>query len=131
MDVKMIFLFCLCDEFLKAVSYHDDAQCQMSSAEIMTFAIATALFFQGNYRRGRLIFITQNYFRKILSLSRLNRRIHGIPSHLWHQILLICRYIFSDPHCQEYIVDSFPVPVCQNCRILRCKLFPLKGFPWN
>jgi len=128
MDTKMIFLFCICDEFLKAIGHKDDEQCQMFTAEVMTFAIASALFFQGNYKRARYILLNQNYFTKILSLSRLNRRLLRIQPDLWQQILLLCRYVFSDSNCKEYIIDSFPVPVCQNCRILRCKLFPLKNF---
>jgi hypothetical protein len=128
METKMIFLFCVCDEFLHAIQHQDDKQCQMTTAEVMTFAIASALFFQGNYKHAKMILAAQNYFTTILSLGRLNRRLHLIPETFWQQVLLVCRYVFCDSKCDEYIIDSFPVPVCQNCRISRCKLFPMKGF---
>jgi hypothetical protein len=126
MDTQIIFIFCLCDEFLKSIGFQDDRQCRMSTAEIMTFALTSALFFQCNYQRTRLFFLSHKYFSYVLSHSVINRRILRIPTSLWQQTLIVCRSFLLDPKCQEYIIDSFPVPVCQNCRILRCKLFPIK-----
>lgn len=128
MDTKIIFIYCLCDEFLKASRHRDDDQCKMYTSEIMTFAICSALFFHGNFSRTRSFFLSHRYFSSILSESRLNRRIHKIPPEIWLQIFLVCRYFLQDPNCQEFIVDSFPVPVCQTVRSWRCKLFPSKKY---
>jgi hypothetical protein len=100
----------------------------MSTAEIMTFAICSALFFQSNFSRTRLFFLSHHYFSKVLSRSRLNKRIHKIPIEFWQQIFLVCRYFLQDTNCKDYIVDSFPVPVCQTVRSWRCKLFPSKKY---
>lgn len=123
MDIQIIFIFCLCEEFLKQTGFKDDHQCKMSAAEVMTFALTAALFFQGNFRRTRLFFISHKYFSTVLSRSRLNRRIHSIDRDQWMQILCICHYFLQASSSSEYIVDSFPVPVCQNARTWRCRLF--------
>lgn len=128
MQIKIIFIYCLCDEFLKNIHYQDDTQCRMSSAEIMTFALVSALFFECNYQKTRCFFMAHKYFSRMLTLSVITRRIHKIPESLWQQVFVLCRAFLIEPNCEEYIVDSFPVPVCQNCRILRCKLFPTKQY---
>jgi hypothetical protein len=55
MHIKIIFIYCICDDFLSAFGVRDDKHCRMTSAEIMTMAIVSALFFNGNFARTRLI----------------------------------------------------------------------------
>ena len=42
MDEQIIATYCLCDDLLHALHYHDNAQCQMSDAEVMTTAFIAA-----------------------------------------------------------------------------------------
>jgi len=44
MDSQIVAVFCLCDDMLKALGHHEDPQCQMSDAEVMTIAIVAALW---------------------------------------------------------------------------------------
>src|SRR5262249_56673544 len=53
MDDKIIAIFCLCDDLLKAMHHQEDRQCQMHDAEIMTTAFIAALFFRGNHESAR------------------------------------------------------------------------------
>lgn len=126
MTLQLIFLYCLCDELIKASPLKDDPQSRMTHAEVMTFAIAAALYFQGNFMRTRLFFQSHHYFETIISQSKINKKIHRIPHELWMQIFYIARTVNSCPNNNEFIIDSFPVPVCQNARTWRCKLFPHK-----
>ena len=126
MNLQLIFLYCLCDELIKSVPLKDDPQSKMTHAEIMTFAIAAALYFQGNFARTRLFFLSHHYFKTIVSKSKINKKIHQIPSELWMQVFFIVRTINCCPKNDEFIIDSFPVLVCQNARTWRCKLFPNK-----
>jgi len=48
MELKIIFFYCLCDDVLKALCVKDDIECKMSTAEIMTVWITSALFHGGN-----------------------------------------------------------------------------------
>jgi hypothetical protein len=49
MDDKIIAIFCLCDDLLKAMHHEENRQGQMNDAEIMTTAFIAALFFRGNH----------------------------------------------------------------------------------
>ena len=128
MTLQIIFIYCLCDELLKATKHVDDPQTKMSDAEIMTFAITSVLFFQGNYAKTRLFFASHRYFGYLLGKSRLNKRLLRISHDTWIHILAICRSFLSNDLCKEYIVDSFPVPVCHNSRLTRCKILQGKKY---
>lgn len=128
MTYQIIFLFCLCDEFIKQAQLRDNHQSKMSHAEIMTFAITAALFFNGNFARTRLFFLSHKYFSHVLSRSRINKKIHLIPADLWHHVFFVFRAIKISSSVEEFIIDSFPVPVCQNSRTWRCKLFSSKKY---
>jgi len=128
MDLQVIFIYCLCHEILKSLNIKDDLQCRMNSAEVMTFVIISALYYQCNYRKTRLVMISHRYFPNLLSNSRLVRRIHAIPNAIWLMVFYICKETFRSKSHQEFIVDSFPVPACQNNKIFRCKLFQGKAY---
>jgi hypothetical protein len=82
MDLQAIFIYCLSDEILSNLNFKDDPQCKMTSAEVVTFVIISALHYQCNYRKTRLVALSHKYFPKILSHSQLVRRIHQIPEHI-------------------------------------------------
>ena len=64
----------------------------------------------------------------MLSKSRLNRRLHALADTmltLFHQLGMALKAHGAsavDGNWQLYLVDSFPVPVCDNIRIDRCRL---------
>jgi hypothetical protein len=128
MDLQAIFIYCLSEEIIFSINFKDDSQCKMSSAEIITFVIISALYYQCNYRKTRLVMLSHRYFSKILSHSQLVRRIHQIPDHVWLLAFHICKEILGTKNHQEFIVDSFPVPCCQNNKIFRCRLFRGKEY---
>jgi hypothetical protein len=128
MELQAIFIYCLADEILTALNFKDDLQCRMTSAEIMTFVIIASLHYQCNYRKTRLVVLASRYFSKVLSHSQLVRRIHQIPEHIWILSFQICKEIFGSHKSKEFIVDSFPIPCCQNNKIFRCKLFKGKEY---
>ncbi len=53
MDSQIVAVYCLCDDLLKALYHHEDRQCQMSDAEVMTTAIIAMLYFRGNFEAAR------------------------------------------------------------------------------
>lgn len=128
MDLQAIFIYCLCSDVLQSLNYKDDKQTRMDSAEIMTFVIISALFYQCNYKKTRLVVQSFRFFTKILSYSRLNRRIYQIPTHAWIIAFQISKEILGCDNFHEFIVDSFPVPCCQNNKIFRCRLFQGKEY---
>jgi len=129
MHSKIIFIYCICDDFLSAFGLKDDKQCRMTSAEILTVAIVSALFFNGNFSRTRLILKHDGYIPNMLSESRLNRRLHEIDISVFQFIFNTIGKIFCKNNEKlEYLVDSMPVEVCMNIRSYRCKLLTGKQF---
>ena len=48
----------------------------------------------------------------------------GYPDTLWQALFYLLAKIHQQLNTQgDYIVDSCPVPVCDNLRIRRCKLY--------
>ena len=129
MDDTIITIYCLCDDFLKAMSHHrDDPQTRLSTAEVMTIPLVAATFFGGNIDKTRRFLHEYGYMKKMISKSHLNRRIHAIDPTIWRVLFELLAQVFierNDPD-QMYAVDSLPVPVCDNIRIRRCRLYPLE-----
>ena len=129
MQEKIITIYCLCADFLIAYGYRDDPQAQMSTAEVMTVALVATEFFVGNQERSRIFLHEHGYIKRILSKSRFNRRLHAVPDTLWQALYALLAEIAKATNpTDEYIVDSFPVPVCDNIRAIRCRLYRDKAF---
>lgn len=128
MHTTIIFIYCLADELLKSLNHRDHEQIKMTDAEVMTFALTAALFFGGNYAKTSLFFKSHHYFTHLLGKSRLNKSVLRINEGTWMSILAVCYSILKKSKDREYIVDSFPVPICSNARITRCKLLREKKY---
>ncbi len=124
MQTEIITIYCLCVEYLAAIGYRDDRQVTLTTAEVMTVALVAAHFFKGCLESRRLFLSEHGYMLQMLSQSRLNRRLHAIPEGVWLGLFALlaesAKRLNPD---QEYVVDSLPVPVCDNIRISRCRLY--------
>lgn len=129
MDTQIVVVFCLCDDMLKALHHYEDRQCQMSDAEIMTTVLVAALHFGGNQAKASLFLYEQGYIPRMLSKSRFNRRWHRLADLFWalfHLLAETWKHLNVDA---LYVLDSFPVAVCDNYRIARCQLYD--GEDWR
>lgn len=123
MDTQIVAVFCLVDDMLKAMRHQEDLQCEMSDAEVMTTAILAVLFFGGNYTRARKLLHSQGYIPRMLSKSRFSRRLHRIKPFFVTLFNMLGEYWKSLNAGSVYSIDTFPVPVCDNYRISRAKLY--------
>ncbi len=129
MQEQIITIYCLCADFLAAYGDRDDPQTQMSTAEVMTVALVAATFFVGNQDLSRRFLKEHGYIPRMLSKSRFNRRLHQIPDTLWQALFALLAEAAKQANpTQEYIVDSCPVPVCDNIRIFGCRLYQGEAF---
>jgi hypothetical protein len=124
MDLQIIAIYFFADEVLKANHFSDDAQVTMTTAEVITAALTAARFFYGNQRSASSFLKVHNYISNFLSESHFNRRLHRIPLCIW-QILFstLAEYFKRNHSSNEYIIDSFPIAVCDNIRIFKSKIF--------
>lgn len=125
MDDTITTIYCLCDEFLKAIGHHHDPQARLSTAEVMTIPLVAAAFFGGNVERSRRFLREYGYVPVTISKSRLNRRLHAIEPELWRALFSVLAGVFKRRNAQgTYAVDSLAVAACDNIRIHRCRLYP-------
>ena len=130
----IITLYCFFDELLKALDHQDDKQAKVSTAEsgtiaerfaAMTIATVAAEFFTGNHQKA-LDFLVRHKYIPAFSKSRFSRRLHPIPESLWQFALHVLAQVKE--RTTAFLVDSFPVPVCKNVRIKRCKIYKTEEY---
>jgi hypothetical protein len=118
-------MFCLCDDFLKASGCSDDRQCRVSTAQVMPVPLVACTYFGGNLALARRFLVAHGYFTHDLSASRFCRRLHAINKEPWRHLFRLPGEVFVRYNTTaSFVVDSLPVPACDNIWIKHCKLFP-------
>lgn len=123
MDGQITAIYSLSDDVLKTLHHVEDPQCRMSDAEVLTTAIVAALHFGGNLERARKLLATPAYIPRMLSKSRFNRRLHALEGLLIY-LFQVLGEVFKQLNASSvYLIDSFPLPACDNIRIPRAKRY--------
>jgi hypothetical protein len=126
---KIISLFCFLDDLLKVMRYKEDPRSRVSDAEIITTAFLATANYGGHLNAARLHMIDYGLVPAMVSESRFNRRLHRLSSLLEVIFFQIGTQLKAIAGAGNYVLDSFPVPACDNIRIARSKL--LKGKGWR
>ncbi len=115
-------IYCFIDDFLKASRHREDCRIEVTDAEVITIALTAMLHFGGNFEKSRLVLHELGLVRRLLSRSRFSRRVNRLSDviyQLFHQL----GAVLKDLHWESrYLLDSFPVALCDNIRIKRCRL---------
>ncbi|MGB8508924.1 MAG: IS982 family transposase [Pyrinomonadaceae bacterium] len=125
---RTIAIYCFVDDLLKAIQHHEDPRCEVSDAEVVTTALCAMLWFGGNFERSRSFLHSSGMMPPMLSRSRLSRRLtrlHELVEIVFHQLGLTLKELNTE---SRYAIDSFPLAVCDNIRILRCRLTKERGY---
>lgn len=126
---KIISIFCLIDDILQGINHVEDVRRQVSDSEIILTAIVSSTSFYGNHSSAIKFMKQYGFIPNMLDKSRFNRRLHKIGKLLYELFEIISSY-YKDLCCElHYIIDSFPVAVCNNMRIANCKI--LKAKKWR
>ncbi|MCP4347495.1 MAG: hypothetical protein GY795_18475 [Desulfobacterales bacterium] len=129
MQEEIITYYVLCHELLTALDIKEDCQVRMNNAEVMVVVLTAARFSGGNFRMAAYCLKDRGCIPGMLSESRLNRRIHAVDDCVWEALFFILATTFKERNQgQEYIIGSFPVPVCDNIRICRSEIFQGEEF---
>ena len=94
----------------------------MSDAEVITSALVAARFFGANQEQACHYLFTHGLIPKMLSKSRFSRRWHRLFLPLLDLFDYLGQILKSLNSSSEYLLDSFPVPICDNIRISQSKL---------
>lgn len=128
MDTHILYLYCITDDVLKAMHHYSDPQQQMTDAEVLTTALVAMLYFGGNFNHARRLLAAPHFMPQMLSRSRFNRRLHRLRYPLQQLFLWLAQHFQASNSPGYYVIDSFPVAVCDNLRIRRCKIYQNDGY---
>ena len=129
MDLTIVAVYTICDDLLISIGHPEHPQAKRSDAEVMTAALVAARYFGGNQQTACAVLKTLGYIPNMLGHSRFNRRLHRI-SELFEMLF---EYLAEDAKAKNpnglYVIDSFSIPVCDNIRISRSRLY--QGEAWR
>ena len=128
MDSEIIITYCICDDYLRMINHWEDPQCRMSDAEVMTTALTAVLYFGGNFALAQRFLGRPVYIPPMLGKSRFSRRLHRIKHHFLAVFGLLAEIWKALNNEHIYSLDTFPVPVCDNYRIPRAKIYQAEAF---
>lgn len=100
----------------------------MNDAEIITTVICAAMFFNGNHSKACSYMKDHRLISNMLEKSRFNWRLHSVSmliNDLFHQVGMVLKQISDST---EYLLDSFPVPICDNIRIFNGGTAGIRAF---
>lgn len=126
---KIIAIYCIIDDMLKGIQHTDDIRRRVSDSEVITTGIVSAIYFGGHHDHAIGYMRSTGMIPVMLSTSRFNRRLHKVGQLIANIFLHLGNLIQSITTELQYVIDSFPVAVCDNMRIIRSKL--LQGKKWR
>ena len=129
MELNIVAVWTICDDLLISIGHHTDPQAKMSDAEVMTAAIVAARFFGGNHQRACAMLKLMGFIPNMLGHSRYNRRLHRITDLFQTLFENLAEVSKADNPNDIYAIDTYPVPVCDNIRISRCRIY--QGEAWR
>ena len=71
MNEQIIAIFCICDDGVKSIGYPDDPQHKMTTMEIMTFVLISAMHYHADYRTAHLVSMSFRYFSRFAKMKSL------------------------------------------------------------
>ncbi len=116
-----IAIYVILDDILQSIQHEENQQRQVNDALVLTTALIAAWYFAGNWTTA-LGYMRSHHCPYMLSSSRFNRRLHSIAL-LAEYCFRLLGWLFKATNTrQRYLLDTFPVKVCHNIRIARCRL---------
>ena len=119
---KIIALYCIVDDILKAMRHQEDKRVRVSDSEVITTAFVAVLYFGGHLDNALHFMQMQGYVPQMLDKSRFCRRLHRLSDFVLTMFETVGRQLKDLAGAATYRLDSFPVAVCDNIRISRSKI---------
>lgn len=131
MTEQTVAMYCLLDDFCRARHLPGqrpaDHRRHLSDAEVLTTALVAARFFGGRLSAGQR-YMEQHWGMKRLDKSGFSRHLHRLTDELRALLAVLGQVFQAASTSMRYLIDSFPVPVCHNTRIERCRLVQGKAY---
>ena len=122
MTWTIVVAYCIVDDLLKVLGHQDDPQSKTPASVVLSIWILAALEHGGKHNKALERCKELGLFSFIPSRSRFNRRLHAV-SYLIPLLLPLFKTLWEQlQEVQEYVLDTLPLPVCENIRAPRCRL---------
>ncbi|MBC7571791.1 MAG: IS982 family transposase [Spirosoma sp.] len=126
MSEKVVAIYCFLDDYFIEVgrnqgSVKPQAIPKVSDSIVLTTAIISARFFGGN-QASAMLYMADKQGVVMLEKSAFNRRLHRLATTLSALFYYLADFFKVLNISGEYLIDSFPVAVCDNIRISRSRL---------
>lgn len=106
------------DDVMRELGHESHRLSRVSDGEVLLIGVVAALYFRNHHERALCVMQGMGYVTGKLSVSRFNRRLHGLSD--W--LRLIAEQLMSlFTEGQAFILDSMPLPVCKRVRARRCR----------
>jgi len=115
-------VYTIVDDVLKALGHNFDKRQKMNDSEVITTVFMATMHFGGNIEKTCRMLKAFHLIPDMLSKSRFNRRMHALSDVIYSLFYVLADFIKNSNDSMEFIIDSFPVEVCQNIRISRCRI---------
>ncbi|MBD2752420.1 IS982 family transposase [Spirosoma validum] len=102
-------------------SIKPQAKPKVPDSIVLTTAIISARFFGGN-QASAMLYMTDKQGIGMLEKSAFNRRLHRLAHTLSALFYYLADFFKALNLSSQHVIDSFPVPVCDNIRISRSRL---------
>lgn len=131
MTEQTVAMYCFIDDLLTLCrpswAPAEDGQRHLSDAEVLTTALVAARYFGGNHARAQR-YMQGHWGQRPLHKSNFSRQLHRLRDVL-DELFARFGQLLRDLNTEaRYVLDSFPVAVCHNTRIGRCKLLQGKAY---
>lgn len=121
----MLAIYCFLDDFFLETNHRGSIKPQATpkvpDSIVLTTAIISARFFGGN-QASAMLYMADKQRVIMLEKSAFNRRLHRLASTLSALFYYLADFFKALNLHGQYLIDSFPVAVCDNIRIGRCRL---------
>ncbi|MBD2768576.1 hypothetical protein IC235_11830 [Hymenobacter sp. BT664] len=121
MTEQTVAMYCFLDDFLRLTRPPAPHRRHLSDAEVLTTALLAARFFGGNLAASRR-YMEQHWGMKRVDKSGFTRQLHRLHATLQVLFLALGHHLKTLNPQARYVIDSFPVAVCDNVRIQQCRL---------
>jgi hypothetical protein len=126
-DYKEIFSYYVIDEFLKNCGYHIETKpsasgvcSKLCDAEIIFIYFMSFSNYGGNYSKAMTALYNAGFIKNKLSRGQFSKRIYALQMYIFQIYLLFSE--IAKQNNKKFSLDTFPLAVCHNIRIKRCKL---------
>lgn len=126
-DFKEVFSYYTIDEYLKNCGHHIETKDSASGvypklcdAEVIFVYFMSFSSYGGNYSKSMSSLFNARYIKNMLSKGQFSKRLYALKEHIF-QIYCLFSEIAKQTN-KKFSLDTFPIAICHNIRIKRCKL---------